>query len=780
MRNRSAPLLLLASTLTPAAFVASVPSLAQGIVQPLPGTTDADALADQMRRVTADPRDVNALAAAGELSLKLDDLSGAASLFARAERIDPRNGRVKAGEASLLLRSERPGEALRYFAQAESYGLVPTRFAADRGLAYDLIGQQERAQRDYRAALKTRVDDETIRRYALSLGISGRKDEALDQLAPLLRRQDRGAWRARAFVLAMTGDVASASKIATTMMPPGMAQGLQPFFERLPSLPAADRAFAVHFGEVRPTPERLADARLAPALATLPPEVGVPVRVASVRPIAPVGASGGDRRRDRRARRDETRLAVVQPAPVLVPAPVRLAAAQPVTQPRPQARIASVAAAQTATRPRYYSQPVPGSLLPRLVRVEPAHPAPAPVRRVETPTTPVIAPSVELAAAGPAPNAAIGTLVPRPAAVAPAPLAVRTSIGEPAPATALAAAPPVVSPPVTSPPVLASTSNLAPSSAVIRVATASDSSTTSLAPPVTSASRASLPSTPRPGFSSLPDTLAAAAPTPSPVRRDGDAILARIVANLSVPASELDVAEPTRSAAARRVASSTRVAASTGVVSRSRRRVRSADDVELASLDGKPTGRRSPAGRKAAPAEAVEEPETAPLTRAEKRAAARKAMNRKAPVEEIPDDTPRAPAERRAAARKAVTDKKALADKRLAADKKALADKEALEEKKVAKTNPPRIWVQVSGGANESDLPKAYASVRSKAPDAFAGRAAFATPLRATNRVLTGPFKTDAEARAFVNQLAKKGVSAFTFTSDKGQKVERLGSKSAK
>ena len=67
--------------------------------------------------------------------------------------------------------------------------------------------------------------------------------------------------------------------------------------------------------------------------------------------------------------------------------------------------------------------------------------------------------------------------------------------------------------------------------------------------------------------------------------------------------------------------------------------------------------------------------------------------------------------------------------------------------------------------------------VQAKAPEAFAGRKGYTTPLRATNRVLTGPFKTDAEARAYVNQLARKGVSAFSFTSDAGQKVSRLGEK---
>ncbi|GAA3249346.1 hypothetical protein GCM10020258_03370 [Sphingomonas yabuuchiae] len=182
---------------------APVPLLAQEVVQPLPGTTDADKLGDVMRRVAQNPRNVDALVEAAELSIHLDDLSGAASLLARAEKVDARDPRVKAGMASILVRSERPGEALRYFTQAEAAGMPVAKFAGDRGLAYDLIGDQARAQRDYRLALANGAGDEIIRRYALSLGISGQREQALEQLDPLLRKTDRAAWRARAFILAM-------------------------------------------------------------------------------------------------------------------------------------------------------------------------------------------------------------------------------------------------------------------------------------------------------------------------------------------------------------------------------------------------------------------------------------------------------------------------------------------------------------------------------------------------------------------------------------------------
>lgn len=267
------PTFLSRASLALALMLATAPSplLAQEVVQPLPGTTDADRLGDVMRRVAQNPRDVNALIEAAQLSIHLDDLSGAASLLARAEKVDVRDPRIKAGMASILVRSERPGEALRYFAQAEAAGLPAAQFAADRGLAYDLVGDQPRAQRDYRLALAKDPSDELIRRYALSLGISGQREQALEQLDPLLRKADRAAWRARAFILAMGGDLPEATRIASTMMPPQLAQGLQPFFQRLPTLPAVDRAFAVHFGETRATPERLADARLAPVLPALAP-----------------------------------------------------------------------------------------------------------------------------------------------------------------------------------------------------------------------------------------------------------------------------------------------------------------------------------------------------------------------------------------------------------------------------------------------------------------------------------------------------------------------------
>ena len=82
--------------------------------------------------------------------------------------------------------------------------------------------------------------------------------------------------------------------------------------------------------------------------------------------------------------------------------------------------------------------------------------------------------------------------------------------------------------------------------------------------------------------------------------------------------------------------------------------------------------------------------------------------------------------------------------------------------------------MQVAGGANRKDLPKAWDKARAAHPQELAGRTPHTTPLRFTNRLLIGPFKTADEAQAYVNRTSKAGWQTFPFTSPAGQKVEPL------
>ncbi len=704
-----------------ALVLAAVPvaASAQAVVQAIPGTTDADKLGDVMRQLASNPRNIDALIKAGDLSMGLGDLSGAAALFARAEKVNPRDGRAKAGMASILVRSERPGEALRYYAQAEGLGLDPRNFAADRGLAYDLIGQQDRAQRDYRVALRDAPDDETTRRYALSLGISGKPELAVQQLNPLLLKSDRGAWRSRAFILAMNGDVAGAEKIATTMMPAGTAQGLQPFFQRLPNLPASDRAFAVHFGEVHATPARLADARMAPPLGVLAADPTAPVMMAAVAPQPVVTATTGKKdKRDRRSNRDRVQMAAATwspstSVPVTTSAPVPPAATASRTLPTVSAPTTYAAPVQLAAAPMQMVQPLPA----RTVQPAPRPSYSAPTVAVQNARTSPAAEANPVVAA---------TIQPSPSSIARTVPAQSTPGTLPQNVTTQMAAIPVGQ--ARTDPTRAANALAASAAAVPSVATLP---TPIQQVPAPQSSPVQITSTPTPGFSTSPASVSET-PRTHAVAASEDSILARIVAGLSIPASELDVA-PMHPAPAVTPAA-----------------IPVPDDSERVLAEAKAKTERDAAAKAIA----------AKTLAADKLAADKKAA-----------------LDKKAAAKKAIADKKALAEKKAAAAEKLAADKAAAEEKRIARANPARTWVQVSTGATEGDLPKAWKKAKAKAPTVFGSRGGWTAPWKATNRVLAGPFKTDTEARTFVNQLAKEGVSTFTFTSDPGEIITKLPSK---
>ena len=208
----------------------------------------AEALSRYLRVLASAPDNVAALVGAGQAALTVGDGNAAAGFLARADALDPRNGSVKAGLAETMLQKGDARAALRLFQQASDLGVPPTTFAADRGLAYDLRGASKRAQAEYQLALRTKPDDETLRRLALSQAIGGDRAGAMATLDPLLRKQDVPAWRTRAFVLALTGAPGEAVSGAALVMPPDQVAALSPYLTRLGSLKAADKAAAIHLG----------------------------------------------------------------------------------------------------------------------------------------------------------------------------------------------------------------------------------------------------------------------------------------------------------------------------------------------------------------------------------------------------------------------------------------------------------------------------------------------------------------------------------------------------
>ncbi len=271
LRRFLLPLLLL--TAAPV-VLAQTPVVAPSAVLS-PDNDPAELLARALRTLAAEPNNLSALTAAGRNALVLGDTNAAVGFFGRAQEIAPRDGRVKAGLGSALVQMEKPQDALRLFGDASRLGVPDVEFAADRGLAYDLTGDPRRAQRDYALALGAHPDDDTTRRrLALSQGISGDKTAALATLDPLVRKRDIAAWRAQTFILAMNGDTKGANDITRVMLPQQSAM-MQPFLVRLAGLSAADKARAVHFGEMPAaghnyTPTELANIGTPPTYAPAP------------------------------------------------------------------------------------------------------------------------------------------------------------------------------------------------------------------------------------------------------------------------------------------------------------------------------------------------------------------------------------------------------------------------------------------------------------------------------------------------------------------------------
>jgi hypothetical protein len=127
----------------------------------------------------------------------------------------------------------------------------------------------------------------------------------------------------------------------------------------------------------------------------------------------------------------------------------------------------------------------------------------------------------------------------------------------------------------------------------------------------------------------------------------------------------------------------------------------------------------------------------------------------------------RAEARERAAA-------KAKADAAVAAKKQR---QEEAEQRVAEKRQPARQWVQVAGGANKADLPKAWAKLKAKWPGQLAGKTPWTMHYRFTNRLLIGPFPSDDAAQDYVTERRKEGFDTFRVATPAGTEVERLAVK---
>jgi tetratricopeptide (TPR) repeat protein len=431
-----------------AALGVSVPLAAQdlqsrAVVQPLP-PPEAGQLSAALQRLAGNPRDLDSLIAAGNASLKLDDIDAALGFFARAEEIAPGDPRPKAGRAAAMVREENPFDALRLFDEAERAGASLADLAAERALAYDLVGDNARAQELYRGVLSRGEDPEAARRLAVSLAISGDQVGMERVLLPMLQRKDLAAYRARAFSLAILGKVEEATTISSAVMPKSMAARVEPYLRYMPRLTRAQQAAAANLGNFpRSADIGRDDARLA-QFAGAPVAPVVPVQTADARLVPtgePLGPSADDAAiRTATVKSSTGRTTVtyrpIEPEPAPAPEP------EPIRQIEPTPSV--VASAEQAPAVAVATEPAP----PETGPVEPA-PAQvaladvsAPELSIAVPVETAPAPAFDLAqiagsreaavmAATPA-SEPVAATVPEPAASAAAPQQIAVAPSQPA------------------------------------------------------------------------------------------------------------------------------------------------------------------------------------------------------------------------------------------------------------------------------------------------------------------------------------------------------------
>ncbi len=735
-----------------------------------------------LARLARDPRDISALLDAGGAALDLGDTDAAIGFLTRAEQVAPGTGGVRARMGIAMLRSNQPFEAIRWFDLAEQAGFNRAEMASDRGLAYDLIGDNAAAQREYQLALSAGRNDEASRRYALSLVIAGDRRGAELVLQPLLERQDRGAWRVRTFIMAIAGQSEEAEGIARATMPADLAAAISPYLRYMPRLTPSQQAAAANLGRF----PRAAD------IGRDDPQV---VQYALAHPRAPrvdaalvpqgeaLGARGRDdrskRRRPGKEDRQQTAVAAATPAPATTllvkaapppppPPPATTTTTQPaVTAPwglQPGTRTAA-APQQTPPATQSQSAPTRPTVLSKL-DVPPGTPlSPPPVPRPATPSkTPTTTAATTVT---PAPGF---SLLPAPAStppVAKAPVTASPVTTPPTPA-------PQVTPPATLPP--------APTPAPVQVAASTPATTPAAtgpqlalaSPPPAPATAAVLPpASPTPAPSTpAPAPAPSAAPAPADFRSIFDGFKAP---EQEASASSSEAVDLARIEAMREAA---RAAAAAKVKERAARE-------RGARPDGPTAVSRTSDQDAAEPTVTRGSKEKADKEKAAKEEAAKDAKAKSA-KEKLALDTDCLDGSAKGKGSKSAKGKAAAKSSAKGKGKgKGAAEAQCPPEtgksakSKAAKAelqHPSRIWVQVLTGSNRPAMSKEWQKLASSAA-ALRGRKPSITPWRSNYRLLTGPFGSDAEAQAFVEKLRGQGVSSYQWTSPAGQAVDGLGAK---
>lgn len=742
---------------TPAFAQTNSGPVSREVVQALP-SQDVQRLNDALRRLARNSRNLSALTDAGKASLALGDLEAAMGFFGRAEDLSPNNASVKMGMAAVFLRRDRPIEALRLFAEAEAAGASSNAVAAERGLAFDLVGNNADAQASYKLALQRGAGPEVTRRLAISHAIAGNKEDFEIILKPLVGARDFAAFRSRAFGLAILGETGEANAIASAVMPRDLAASMAPYLEYMPRLTKAQQAAAANLG-IFPKAAEIGrdDPRIAQYAAGTDNSALASAAGARLEPQgAPLGRASTDPRR-RRPDRTGSGNAIAASAPSAAPiveAPARVAAAPSTTAPASADAFVPSTTASPATE---------ASELPALAAVTPAPSASAPVQAASSaaPLTPV--PSVATVSApvvqatpvaqfAPVVQAPPSALVPAASVVQATPVVPVPSVATvSAPATQVAAAAQVLSAqiPATQKPEAAAPSTTAQTTTALAAAGSAAAVPTLSASPVevltqeeaseqASEAVTALAAAPQAPLNTPPGALDEITQVAAPTAESGPL-------SIPAPASTLPAQTPS--------AQTFDLVQASEMVDAARANSTSAEVPAPAAI----------AAVSAPVAQATALPNSAPTPAAT------------APSQTARTSVSSAFADFASEGRTSVAPAAGAVDlSAITIAREAKPEPPKTESKPEKADHPKRYWVQIASVADDDLLKSEYRRIARKADGLLKNYSGHAAELGETNRLLAGPVTSLKAAQGLVEELKGEGIDSFVHTSAKGKKVEKI------
>lgn len=651
----------------------SAPVVSQPVVQAIPGG-EGMKLNDALGRLAKDPRDAAALLDAGKASLDLGDVDAAIGFFQRASTLAPGDARAKAGLAGAYVLKGDPFAAIPLFKEAERDGPIDPARLSDRGLAYDLVGDNQTAQHYYRQSLTLAPTDETARRLAISQAIGGDRRGMELTLSPLLQRQDKAAWRTRAFALAILGYGEEAEAIARQSLPADRAAAMSAYLRYMPRLTAAQQARAGDLGHFPRAAE----------IGTDDPRVAQYARPRAALAAAPTPAPASAAVKGKTRGRGRTKQAAIAAGS---PAPAQASATQA-------------------------KSPVEVALAP-----------PEPHVGREVAGTPV----------GELPPVQSGATAPEPAPVAPAPR-LNEAARVPLPAAQQTSASAISSPEP-------ARANPAPGFDLRQVAP-------NPAPaPAPAPKPEQAPAAKAPRQASLEEVFADFTPPSREAEPESGAVDVRKI-QAPPPAKEALVKEPAAKDP----------------------KAKDARSSDPKAKDAKGKDAKGKGGKDAAKDSAKDAGKDSRLVMCDEPDSAKsKTKGAKGKSKGKGGAKPEAKSAKNAATQ--CTD--AASGKAEKLGKDAKSGKSGKTAK--APAHLSRIWVQIAAGRNKKALAFDWNRWVKENKATFKGRDGYTSSWGATNRLLTGPFETEAAANAFIGKLKKAGFEGvFMWTSPAGQVVDTL------